>query len=114
MRAPDVAFIRRERIREAGRVAGYREGAPDLAIEVISPDDLYTEVDAKVAMWFEYGAHMVIVVNPRRRVVSVYRSPTQVRILTEADVLDGEDVVPGWTMPVADLFEDEDDVMCDA
>ena len=114
MRAPDVAFIRREHLRTAGRVVGYREGAPDLAVEVVSLEDLYTEVDAKVAMWFEYGVHMVIVVNPRRRVVSVYRSPTQVRILTEADVLDGEDVVPGWTMPVADLFEDEDDMMRDA
>ncbi len=113
VRAPDVAFIGLERVRGARKVAGYREGAPDLAVEVISPDDLYTEVDAKVAMWFEYGAQMVIVINPCRRVVSVYRSPTQVRILTEADVLDGEDVVPGWTMPVADIFENEDDMMHD-
>jgi hypothetical protein len=51
---------------------------------------------------------MVIVINPRRRIVSVFRSPTQVRILTEADVLEGEDVVPGWMLPVSDIFEDDE------
>jgi Uma2 family endonuclease len=109
VRAPDVAFIRRERVRATGKVTGYRPGAPDLAIEIISPSDLYTEVDEKVAMWFAHGAKMVIVINPRRRTASVYRSPTQVTILTEAESLEGADVVPGWTMPVAALFEDEDD-----
>ena len=56
-------------------------------MEVISPNDLYTEVDEKVATWLEYGTRMVIVVNPRRRAVAVHRSPTQVRHLTEADTL---------------------------
>jgi len=104
VRAADVAFISRERAARAAPVPGYRPGAPDLAVEVISPGDLYTEVDEKVATWLEHGTRMVIVVNPRRRTVAVHRSPTQVRHLTEADTLDGEDVVPGWAIPVRDLF----------
>ncbi len=105
VRAPDVAFIRTERHREVGRTRGYWPGAPDLAVEVISPYDLYTEVDEKVAEWLEHGTRLVFVVNPRRRSVAVHRPTLPVRILTEDDVLDGEDVVPGWTLPVRDLFK---------
>jgi Uma2 family endonuclease len=89
---------------DAGR--GYFAGAPDLAVEVISPNDLYTEVDEKVAEWLEHGCQMVLVVNPRRRTVAVHRSGQMGRILGEDDTLDGEDVVPGWTMPVRDIFDE--------
>jgi Uma2 family endonuclease len=85
-------------------VRGYWQGAPDLAVEVISPNDLYAEVDEKVAEWLEHGTRLVFVVNPRRRTVAVHRSGQPVRILSEADVLDGEAVVPGWSLPVRDLF----------
>ncbi len=105
VRAPDVAFISRERILATGTFTGYRPGAPDLAIEVISPNDLYTEVEEKVATWLAHGARMVIVANPRHRTVAVHRSRTEVRHLTIDDVIDGEDVVPGWTLPVRDLFD---------
>ena len=104
VRAPDVAYVRRERLEAAGRVRGYWPGAPDLAVEVISPNDLYTEVDEKVAQWLEHGTRLVFVVNPRRRTVAVHRPEQPVRILGVDDVLDGEDVVRGWTLPVRDLF----------
>jgi len=104
VRAPDVAFIRRERAAEVGDSEGYWPGPPDLAVEVISPSDTYTEVEEKVLEWLDAGTRMVIVVNPRRRVVTVYRSRTHVVILTEHDTLDAGDVVPGWTMPVHDVF----------
>ena len=104
VRAPDVAFVNAERVGAAGRVTGYWPGAPDLVVEVISPNDLYTEVDDKVAEWLEHGARLVFVVNPRRRTVAVHRPSEPVRILGEGDVLDGEDVVPGWSLPVRDLF----------
>lgn len=103
VRAPDAAFVGRERA-GAGRVTGYWPGAPDLAVEIVSPGDLYTEVEEKVATWLAHDTRMVIVLNPRRRTATVHRSPTEVRHLTETDVLDGEDVVPGWTVPVRDLF----------
>ncbi|MCG8350866.1 MAG: Uma2 family endonuclease [Chloroflexales bacterium] len=104
VRAADIAFIRQERIRAAAEPEGYWPGAPDLAIEVISPHDLYTEVDEKVTDWLEAGTHMVLIVNPRKRTVTVYRSLLQIVVLREQDLLDGADVVPGWTMPVADIF----------
>jgi Uma2 family endonuclease len=104
VRAPDVAFIRR---RAGGKVTGYRPGAPDLAIEVISPHDLQTEIEQKAFMWLAHGTQMVLVVDPRQQTVAVYRSPTEVQRLTAADRLDGGDIVPGWTMPVAEIFADD-------
>ena len=101
--APDVAFVRKEREEAARDVSGYFPGPPDLAVEVISPNDRLTEVAAKVADWLEHDTRMVVVVNPRNRTVQVHTSDG-VTELTEADTLDGGDVVPGWSMPVADIF----------
>ena len=64
VRGADVAFISRERVQATGVVPGYHEGAPDLVVKVISPHDLYTDVEDKVAMWLHYGSRMVIVVKP--------------------------------------------------
>jgi Uma2 family endonuclease len=104
VRAPDVAFVRQERVPAMGLPKGYWPGAPDLAVEVISPTDLYTEVDEKVATWLEHGTRLVFVVNPRRRTVAVHRPGRLVRMLGEGDVLNGEDIVPGWALAVGDLF----------
>jgi Uma2 family endonuclease len=104
VRAPDVAFIRRERVEEVGDVEGYWPGAPDLAVEVISPSDTYADVQEKVFDWLEAGTRMVILVMPRKRAVTVYRSLTDMIMLTEHDTLDGGEVVPGWKIPVRELF----------
>jgi Uma2 family endonuclease len=104
VRAPDVAFIRRERVEEVGNIEGYWPGAPDLVVEVISPSDTYSEVEEKVLEWLEAGVRIVVVVNPRKRVVTVYRSLTDIVVLMEADTLEGGDVVPGWAMAVREVF----------
>jgi Uma2 family endonuclease len=104
VRAPDVAFICQERVEEVGDAAGYWPGAPDLAVEVISPSDTYTEVEEKVFEWLDAGTLMLLVVNPRMPSVTVYRSLTDISVLTQNDTLHGGDVVPGWTMPVKDIF----------
>jgi Uma2 family endonuclease len=105
--APDGAFIRRDRVLEAGGLPeGYWPGAPDLAVEVISPDDTYTDVDEKVIDWLEAGTRIVIVINPWARSVMVHRSPTDVVRLTESDTLTLGDLVPGFEIRVAELFED--------
>jgi Uma2 family endonuclease len=104
VRAPDVAFVTRERADRVGDVLEFWPGAPDAAIEVISPTDTYVEVDEKVAEYLDAGCRMVVVVNPRRRIVTVYRSHDQIALLTETDVLDGGDVVPGWRLPLTDVF----------
>ena len=101
--APDAAFVRQERVDAVGEERGYFPGAPDLVVEVISPSDRYADVDDKVKEWLNAGALMVVVVNPRDRTVRVY-TPVSVITLTESDTLDGGDVVPGWRLPVADIF----------
>lgn len=106
VRIPDLAFIRRERLDTAGVIRGYFPGPPDLAIEVISPNDRYPDdVDTKIFDYFNAGTQMVILLEARNRTAKIYRSPTDVVILTEADTLDGGDVVPGWSMPVSEIFE---------
>ncbi len=106
VRAPDAAFVSRERVEEAGRVTGYWPGAPDLAVEVTSPSDTHDEVTEKTLMWLEAGSRMVLVVDPKVSTVTVYRSREDIRILTAeaGDQIDGADVVPGWTTSVAELF----------
>jgi Uma2 family endonuclease len=104
VRAPDVAFVSQKQLDEVGDVDGFWPGAPDLVVEVISPSDTYTEVEEKVFEWLEAGARMVVVVNPRKRAVTLYRSLADIRVLTEDEVLDGGDVVPGWAMPLKDIF----------
>ncbi len=102
--APDVAFVRRERVLAVGRIPQYWPGPPDLAVEVVSPGDRPREVADKVDTWLRYGTRMVVVVEQRRRSVAVHRPGAPVLVLGEADVLDGADVVPGWTLPVRVLF----------
>jgi Uma2 family endonuclease len=95
VRTADVAFVSRERLAAVGEVEGYWPGAPDLAVEVISHGDTYWEVEEKVLEWLDAGVRLVVVVNPRRRVVTVYRSRTDIVVLTEEEVIDGGEVVPG-------------------
>lgn len=104
VRAPDVAFVVQERVTAAGDSTGFWVGAPDLAVEVTSPSDSYAEVEQKVSAWLEAGARMVIVVNPKRHSVAVYRSPHAVSLLVEGDILDGADVVPGWMLAIDAIF----------
>jgi Uma2 family endonuclease len=104
VRAPDLAFVRRERIPEAGIPKEFWPGAPDLAVEVISPSDTYTEVEEKVNDWLDAGTRLVLVLNPRTRTVTVHTSRTNVTRLTEADLLTGGEVLPGFTCRVSELF----------
>jgi len=104
VRAADVAFVRRERIEKAGPVQGYWIGAPDLAVEVLSPSDTVRRVEGKVAEWLESGTSVVWVVSPKMRSVTVYRSLTEIVVLTEKDTLDGGVVVPGFQISVAEIF----------
>jgi Uma2 family endonuclease len=104
VRAPDVAFSARPRLERVGEVEGFWPGAPDLAVEVVSPNDTYAEVEDKVFDWLGAGCRMVVVVNARKRAVTVYRSLSQITVLGPNDTLDGVDGVPGWRLPIAQLF----------
>jgi Uma2 family endonuclease len=104
VRAPDIAFVRMERIQETPKVKSYRPGAPDLAVEVTSPGDTVSEVEEKVTEWLEAGARLVWIVSPKMKAVTVYRSLTNIVTLTEKDTLDGGEVVPGFQIAVAEIF----------
>jgi len=105
VRAADISFISKERLDRLERFNGYPPYAPDLAVDIIDPWELYMDVMDKVADWLEAGTRMVLVIDPWSRTVRVHRSPTSVMWMTEADQIDGADVVPGWTLPVRMLFE---------
>src|SRR3712207_2074250 len=91
VRAPDVAFVSRKRLEEVGPVEGYRPGAPDLAVEVVSPNDRHSDLIEKALEWLDAGCRMVLVVDPKQRTVTVYRSREDIRILADGDALDGAD-----------------------
>lgn len=103
--APDVAFVSRERLPAGGLpYRGFVPFAPDLAAEVLSPDDRQVDVEEKIQRWLDAGTKAVWIINPQRRTVTVHRSSRDPRMLREADVLLGEDVVPGFELKVAELF----------
>lgn len=104
VRAADAAFVRQDRVEQVGDSEGFWPGAPDLAVEVASPSDRYTQVQEKVLEWLEAGTRMVIVIDSEDTMVTVYRSRAEVCVLGVDDVLEGGDVVPGWSMLVRDLF----------
>lgn len=104
VRGADAAFVVRERVAQVANERGYFPGAPDLAVEVISPGDTYSEVEAKVDEWLGAGSRMVVVINPRNRTVKVYRSLTEITVLTNEATFDGDDVVPGFQLAIKRLF----------
>lgn len=104
VRAPDAAFISKERIGDIPRPKKFWPFAPDLAVEVISPSDTAEEVEAKVREWFAGGTRMVWVLYPTPGTIHVYHSPTSARVLEQTDTLTGNDVVPGFSCLVADMF----------
>jgi Uma2 family endonuclease len=104
VRVPDVSFIRKARLPDAFTSEGYIDIPPDLAAEVVSPNETAYEVENKVLEYLGAGVALVWVINPEARTVRVHRPDGSVRWLREEDELAGDDVVPGFRCRVADLF----------
>jgi Uma2 family endonuclease len=104
VRRPDVSFIRLERMPADEEPEGHCRIAPDLAVEVTSPNDLFDDVEEKVEEYLTAGVRLVWVVHPSTRTVRVRRADGTISLLREADELSGEDVVPGFRCRVSDLF----------
>jgi len=106
-RSPDIAFFAKERLQGIAVLpSGYLEGAPDLAVEVLSPGNTVEEIDDKLTEYFENGSRLVWVINPTQHYVLVYRSAQEPdRLLKGKDSLDGVEVIPGFTLAIADLFQ---------
>jgi Uma2 family endonuclease len=101
--APDVAFLQASRI-AGGLPKGYFPGAPDLAVEVLSPNDRYSEVFTKVQNWLNAGCTSVWVVDPKTQAVMIYRADQTGAILGASDTLTGGELLPGFSTPVAGIF----------
>lgn len=104
VRAADVLFI------SAGRMAkvtspGYLDAAPELIVEILSPGDRWIDIHDKLEEYFEIGVLRVWLVDPRRRRVFVYRSPTDVRCVSGEETISGEEALPGFEISVAAFFE---------
>ena len=106
-RSPDVSFMAKERLQGLDELPdGFLEGAPDLAVEILSPSNTVAEIHDKLVEYFENGARLVWVINPKEKYVLVYRSSQEPdRLLKSVDSLDGEEIVSGFTLPVAELFQ---------
>lgn len=105
IRAADVAYISNERFAQQKRKGGYLDIAPELVVEVLSPDDCWQEVMHKMREYFGVGVQLVWVADPDEQVVYVYRSPTDVREFKSGDSLTADAILNGFAVPVADLFE---------
>jgi Uma2 family endonuclease len=104
VRAPDVAFVTAARVPDATSRGKYFDGAPDLAVEVVSPGDTAAEVLEKVQEYLAAGCQMVWVIESKTRTVVSYRPDGSAKVLREDDQLSGEDVLPGFSVPVRRVF----------
>jgi Uma2 family endonuclease len=106
-RSPDISFFAKERLQGLTELpTGFLEGAPDLAVEVLSPGNTVEEIHDKLVEYFENGTRLAWIIHPSEHYVLVYRCAQEPdRLLKSVDSLDGEEVIPGFTFPVADLFQ---------
>jgi Uma2 family endonuclease len=104
VRAPDAAFIAKDRADAVGDTAKYWPGAPDLAVEVVSPEDRPREVVEKALAWLAAGTIAVLVLDPAKQTATIYRAGGEARLHTGEDTLDLSDAVPGFTVALVPLF----------
>ena len=103
VRAPDVAYIRKDRL-PPPETPGFPDLAPDLVVEVLSPDDRPREIQVKVGHWLAAGSLLVWVVDPRRATTHVYRADGTEEFVGPDGTLDGEEVLPGFTCPLKNIM----------
>ena len=106
VRGADVAYLSNERYERLGSKRGFLDVAPDLVVEVLSPHDSASGLTQKLREYFAIGVRLVWVADPGARAVLAYRSVTDVGEIRETDQLSGDDVLPGFEVAVASLFEE--------
>jgi Uma2 family endonuclease len=104
VRKPDASFVARGRFTDGVIPKGDVGFAPDLAVEVVSPNDFYDEIDVKVSEYLGAGVRLVWIVSPATKTVLVRRPDKTCAALDVSDTLSGEEVLPGFTCAVAELF----------
>jgi Uma2 family endonuclease len=106
-RSPDISFLAKQRLQGMTVLpTGFLEGAPDLAVEILSPGNTVEEIHEKLVEFFDNGTRLAWVIHPSEHFTLVYRSAQEPdRLLKSVDCLEGEDVIPGFSLPLADLFQ---------
>lgn len=105
--APDISFVRKERVPNPDERDGFPQLAPDLVIEVLSPTNSAVEMEERVALYLEAGVRAVWIFNPKRRGVTVHTPDGVARTLRADETLDGGDILPGFRMVVGEAFGEE-------
>ncbi len=100
--APDIAFVSAERAKPL--TDKFASIAPDLAVEVVSPGNSASELNQKIALYFQAGTRQIWIVYPKTRTIQIYSAPNQIVVLSRADELDGGNVLPGFTLALETLF----------
>ncbi len=104
VRAPDAAFVSHQSLAAVKDTAGYLPLAPELVVEVVSPTDTFSEVEAKAASWLTAGTQIVVVADPSTSTLRAYRNSDTIDVLHADDVFDAGEVVPGWVLSVRDAL----------
>jgi Uma2 family endonuclease len=104
VRAPDAAFISKKRAEQAGGTVKYWPGAPDLAVEVVSPNDTFHEVQDKALEWLAAGATAVLVIDSAKQTATIYRGKGDAHVHSADEIVDLSDAVPGFSVSVTELF----------
>lgn len=104
VRVPDAAFVRVDRAPQGKARKSFPRLAPDLVVEVLSPSDRASEVVAKLEMYQEAGVSLIWLVDPEQETVTIIAAGQPTRVVKQGDTLDGGDVLPGFSVPVAEIF----------
>ena len=104
VRAPDAAFISHERLSSVDDTSAYLPLAPDLVVEVLSPSDSSSDVEAKVEQWLSAGTLIVLVADPKNETIRVYRSKSEIQVLHSGEVFSSGEVCKDWQLVVDDIF----------
>ncbi|HBE70733.1 MAG TPA: Uma2 family endonuclease [Planctomycetaceae bacterium] len=104
VRAPDASYVSSQKIGKLIDDSGYLPFAPDLAVEVVSPNDSFATVESKAFGWLNAGCMLVLVVVPESKTIHAYRSENDISVLREGDTMDASDVVTGWKLGLEEVF----------
>lgn len=108
VRAPDAAFVSHQRLESAPPSSTYLKVAPDLVVEVVSPNDTSSEVEAKAEQWLDAGSRIILVADPKNKTLRIYRNKAQIEVLHRGDEFSSGDVCGSWKISVNEVFDIQD------
>lgn len=105
VRAPDAAYVSHQKLNEADPTSSYLALAPDLVVEVVSPNDSSSDVEGKAEQWLSAGSQIVLVADPKNETLRVYRSKSEIQVLHSGETFASGEVCKNWQLPVNEVFK---------